>query len=495
MTLATSTDIVAAAGPVPEQRLLQALLRQNLTAFAERCFYELEGNKVWAHNWHLDALAHHLAMVFDGRCRRLVITLPPRSLKSLFASIAFPAWVLGHDPHRRIICASYGRNLTTAHANSFRGILRSGWYRSLFPNTRINPRKDTEEEVRTTRGGYRLTATVGGALTGRGGSIVIIDDAMKADDARSEPLRRSVNSWFDETLLSRLDDKRSDAIILVMQRLHVDDLVGHVLKAGGWTHLNLSAIAAEDMLVPTGGGHHHHRRAGDLLHPEREPQSVLDDLRAAMGSAAFSAQYLQQPVPAGGNMVQWEWFSKWTQLPERKYPAKLVQSWDTASKASELNDYSVGITALVMKDAIYILDVVRARLEYPALKKRIVAEKQKWKADIVLIEDKGSGQSLVQDLRSEHVYVKPVLPEGDKVVRMSACTALIESGAVHIPGSASPWLDEFRNELLAFPNGMHDDQVDALSQLIKWNKTPKLEYTKENLGHLASWHDRASRLT
>lgn len=471
----------APLGAVSQQRLLQALLRQSLGAFAERCFYEIEGGKEYVHNWHLDAIAHHLTMVFEGRCRRLVITLPPRSLKSLYASIAFPAWVLGHDPHRRIICVSYGRNLTTAHANSFRGIVRTSWYKTLFPLMRIDPRKDTEEEVRTTRGGYRLTATVGGALTGRGGSIIIIDDAMKADEARSELQRKSVNAWFDETLLSRLDDKRSDAIILVMQRLHVDDLAGHILKAGGWTHLNLSAIAAEDMFVPIGGGYRYHRSAGELLHPEREPRSVLDDLRAAMGSAAFSAQYLQQPIPAGGNLIQWEWFGHYTQLPDRKYPVQLVQSWDTASKATELNDYSVGITALVHKDAIYILDVVRARLEYPALKKRIVAEKNKWKADIVLIEDKGSGQSLIQDLRADGIFARPIKPEGDKVVRMSSCTARIESGAVLLPVSA-PWKDELRTELLAFPNGLHDDQVDALSQLINWSKRPKLMYTNENIG-------------
>lgn len=475
--------IIAGQSPTDapsEGRLLQALLRQDLGAFAERCFYEAAGGRNYLHNWHLDALAHHLTMVADGRCKRLVITLPPRSLKSLYASIAFPAWMLGHDPHRRIICASYGRGLATAHANSCRSIMRTAWYKALFPLMRIDPRKDTEDEVRTTRGGFRLTATVGGALTGRGGSIIIIDDAMKADDARSDALRTNVNNWFDETLLSRLDDKRSDAIVLIMQRLHVDDLVGHVLIAGGWTHLNLSAIAAEDMHVPIGNGLFHFRKAGDLLHPEREPQRVLDELRAAMGSSAFSAQYLQEPVPAGGNLVQWEWFGRWTQLPEKKdYQTKIVQSWDTASKANELNDYSVGITALIHKEAIYILDVVRARLEYPALKKRIIAEKKHWNADIALIEDKGSGQSLIQDLRADHIYAKEIKPEADKVVRMSWCTAPIESGAVLLPQFA-PWIDEFRTELLAFPNVLHDDQVDALSQLINWART-KSTYTLDHI--------------
>ena len=421
-----------------------------------------------------------MSLVANGSCKRLIINMPPRSLKSLYASIAFPAWLLGHQPDKRIICVSYGRSLTTANANSFRRVIKSAWYQELFPLTRIDPRKDTEDEVRTTRGGYRLNTTVGGALTGRGGSSIIIDEPIKASDGQSEAARNNANAWFDETLLSRLDDKRNDAIIIVMQRLHVDDLVGHVLKKGDWTLLDLAAIAEEDMDVPIGDGQVHHRKKGDLLHPEREPQSVLDEMRTAMGSAIFSAQYLQKPVPTGGNMVKWEWFRRWTTPPEmEKYKTQIVQSWDTASKGGELNDYSVGITAMVRKEEIHILDVVRARLEYPALKKRIIAEKQRYQADKLLIEDKGSGMSLIQDLRKDGVFSVAIKPEGDKVVRMSACSARIEDGCVLLPTTAA-WLDEFRSELLAFPNSTHDDQVDALSQLINWTRT-KSNYTLDNL--------------
>lgn len=466
-----STSTVPGYSHASGRRVLDAVLRQDLGAFTERCFRELEPARSYHHNWHLDAIAHHLELVAKGRCRRLVITMPPRSLKSVSASIAFPAWVLGHDPARRVICVSYGRSLTTAHANGFRAVVNTAWYRHLFPIMRTDPRKDTEEEVRTTRGGYRLTATVGGALTGRGGSIVIIDDAMKASDAASEVARNNVNSWFDETLLSRLDDKRNDAIILVMQRLHPDDLVGHVLKSGEWTHLDLPAIAVEDQYIPIGRGRLFNRQSGDLLHPEREPQHVLDEQKQAMGSMAFSAQYLQRPVPIGGNLIRWDWFRPWHQLPDRDSGrVQVVQSWDTASKAAELNDYSVGITAMVDRKTIYILDVIRSRLEYPALKRRIVEEGRRWKANGILIEDKGSGTSLLQDLRHDQVFALPIQPEGDKVVRMAASSVAIEDGRVLLPASA-PWLDDFQAELLAFPNGSHDDQVDALSQLINWTQS------------------------
>lgn len=419
-------------------------------------------------NWHLDAIAHHLSEVAAGRCKRLIITMPPRSLKSLSASIAFPAWLLGRDPRLRIICVSYGRALTTAHANSFRTIVNSPWYRSLFPAMRVDPRKDTEDEVRTTMGGYRLTATVGGALTGRGGSIIIIDDAMKAIDAQSEVARNGVNAWFDQTVLSRLDDKRNDAIVLIMQRLHPDDLVGHVLQSGGWTHLKLPAIAQHDEEIPIGQGRVYRRRAGALLHPERETQAVLDALQREMGSMAFSAQYQQEPVPITGNLIRWEWFGTWTTLPEAGFAPQIIQSWDTASKAAELNDYTVGITARFYNNTLYILDVVRMRAEYPAVKRRIVQERDRWNATTVLIEDKGSGTSLLQDLKRDGVHAIPIKHEGDKVVRMSTGSAHIEAGAVLLPSTQPHWLDAFRAEVLAFPKGTHDDQVDALSQMINW---------------------------
>lgn len=466
------------------KRVMDAIYRQNLTAFIQRCFYEVNPGQTFLDNWHFQAIAYQLSRVAEGKVKRLLITLPPRSLKSLSASVAFPAWLLGRDPSLRMINVSYGESLATAHTNSFRRIIGAGWYKALFPAMRINPRKDTEKETQTTKGGYRITTTVGGSLTGRGGSIIVIDDPMKAADAMSEAARRKVNSWFDETLQTRLDNKKDDAIILVMQRLHVDDLAGHVLAQGGWTHLDLPAINDTEVNVIIGENTqgeliYHNRPVGDVLHPDREPLKVLEALKRSMGSAAFSAQYQQQPVPADGNMVNWKWFTRYTELPEKLYSMKVVQSWDTASKSHELADYSSCVTALVTKDEIYILDVYRDRLDYPDLKKKIISMKKRFKAETLLIEDKGSGTGLISDLKTDGVRSIGIDPEADKVVRMSTCSAKIEDGGVLLPKDAA-WMKDFKVELLAFPNGKHDDQVDALSQLINWTRK-RSRYTLDNV--------------
>ena len=221
-------------------------------------------------------------------------------------------------------------------------------------------------------------------------------------------------------------------------------------------------------------------KAGEALHSKREPLHVLERMRQTMGTAAFSAQYMQAPVLPGGDMIKWAWFPRYAHQPQQEgYGAKIVPSWDTASKSTQLNDYSVGITALVTKDQIDILDVVRARLEYPDLKRRIVQEKTRWRADTILIEDKGSGTSLIQDLKREYVHTIKINPESDKITRMATCTAQIEAGAVSLP-MAAPWLEAFQAELMVFPKGHHDDQVDALSQLLNWVRT-RSRYSLEHM--------------
>ena len=188
--------------------------------------------------------------------------------------------------------------------------------------------------------GNRLSTSVGGTLTGRGGNLIIIDDPLKPQDAYSEAARESTKQWYANTLLSRLDDKVNDAIIVVMQRLHTDDLVGHLLEQDGWTHLNLPAIAETKHQIPIGPALCHLRQPGDVLHPEREPRAVLDEFKRSMGSLDFAAQYQQEPVAEGGNLIKWKWFSFYDDPPARQADDRIIISWDTAMSSKELSSYS-----------------------------------------------------------------------------------------------------------------------------------------------------------
>ena len=293
--------------PTARRALADGLARDDLYSFTRRVFELVSPGEKLHLNWHIQAMTYQLDRVRRGECRRLIITMPPRNLKSITVSVAFPAFLLGQDPTKKIICVSYSGDLAAKHAADFRTVMESDFYKRIFPETRISPRKNTEFETQTTRRGFRYATSVGGTLTGRGGNVVILDDPMNPKQAMSETSRTNVMEWFKGTLLSRLNMKTEDAIIVVMQRLHVDDLVGNLLEQDGWEHLDIPAIAQEPQRIPLGGGRFYERKVGDVLDPVREPQHVLDELKAAMGTMDFAAQYLQRPVPLEGNLIKREW--------------------------------------------------------------------------------------------------------------------------------------------------------------------------------------------
>ena len=331
----------------------------------------------------------------------------------------------------------------------------------------------------TTRRGFQIATSTGGTLTGRGGDIIIIDDPLKAADAHSETSRVHCQQWCSNTLFSRLDDKVNGAIVLVMQRLHVDDLAGYLIQQG-WKVLELPAIAEVEQVIQIGPDRFHRRAVGDVLHPRREPREVLDGLKADMGSYNFTAQYQQAPVPAGGNMIKWEWFGFFSEPPPMCAGTK-IQSWDTAWITSELASYSAGITALIDKTGtIWVLDLVRGRWQFPEVESEIIKAAHCHRPKSILIEDHASGIGLQQRLKRQGFPIIPFKPKDDKVMRMYAHTATLEAGKVLLRKGA-PWLDEFRCELLAFPHGKNDDQVDALSQLMTWNERPKHTYSIQPL--------------
>ncbi len=346
--------------------------------------------------------------------------------------------------------------------------MQSEWYRELFPDTRIDPRKDTEQELRTTRRGMRYATTVGGTMTGRGGDIIIIDDAMKASDDLSEAVRNGVNSWYSGTVVSRHDNKLTGITIIIMQRLHEDDLVGHVLREGAedWVHLNLPAIAEEEAFIQIGPGRFHHRRIGDVLNPAHEPLHILEELRRTMGSERFEAQYQQRPVPPGGAMFRRGWL-RMTRPQWLDRPDEIIISIDTASKGHDRADWSVATVWAARGEAMHLLHVERARLEYPDLKRMVISLRRQWPRAVILVEDAGVGPALHRDLEEEGFGVIAIRVERDKKSRAMGETAFFESGCVSIEPDAS-WRDIYVTEMLAFPGGRHDDQVDSTVQAINW---------------------------
>jgi predicted phage terminase large subunit-like protein len=464
-----------------QQELLRAFLRTDLYAFVQKVFETVNPGVTFSRNWSIEAVTHALQNVVSGETKRLIINIPPRNLKSICASVALPAFLLGHNPTRKVICVSYSDDLTSKFSNDCRAVMRSDWYQQTFPRARIDKAKDTEAEVRTTERGYRLATSVGGTLTGRGGDVIIIDDPIKPQDAQSKSVRDKTVQWYENTLLSRLDDKVHGAIVVVMQRLHLDDLAGHLLERGGFEHLCLPAIAEKKETIQLGNGRAHTRHIGDVLDPVREPLSALEQQRAAMTPLVFSAQFQQSPIPLEGNLIKRDWirYFKGT-LPPREGDYFVI-SWDTAMKSSELADYSVGTVWRVQDrgNRINLVDVFRGRFEYPELVAAALELWRKWKVDwantYLVIEDKGSGSSLIQSLKREriHAHQHHGKLEGDKVMRLTAQAAQFHAGVVHFREDA-PWLGELMAELLGFPGVRHDDQVDSISQalaFISWRES------------------------
>lgn len=453
----------------PAVAALRAATRDDFLTFLSRAFAELHPGERLHPTWPLEAIAARLHTIDRNGGARLIVNLPPRSLKSITVSVAWVAWMLGRDPRLKFVCASYANELSEKHARDCRRLMLASWYQSVFPRSRLE--RLASHDLVTTLGGGRYATSVDGSLTGLGGDIIIVDDPLKPGEAPSAAARAAVKEWYSSTLQSRLNDKRTGSIIVVMQRLHEDDLSGHLIEGQGWDHLRLPAIAEEEEIIPLLNGRVHRRRSGEVLDPDREPLEVLEGLQRALGSALFAAQYQQAPVPAAGLSIRREWLTPYDEAPVKSGGDQIVQSWDCASKDGVNNDWSVCVTALVRVRKIYVIDVFRAKLQFPELRRSAIRLARDYAADTLLIEDAASGAQLIQVLRKDEPadVPRPIAqtPRGDKASRVAGATSKFENGEVLLPREA-PWLSEFQRELLGFPVARHDDQVDAIVQLIQY---------------------------
>lgn len=441
---------------------------KHFTTFLGQSFHTVNPGAEYLHNWHIDAIAEYLEAARRSEITRLIINMPPRSLKSVCVTVGFSAWLMGKDPRTRILSASYSHALSVKHALDTRLVLSSAWFQRNFPECRIARGENQKQKLVTTLRGFRFATSVGGTATGEGGDVLIVDDPLNPTQALSKTMREHANTWFDQTFSTRLNDKKTGRIVVVMQRLHPEDLSGHLLAKGGWEHLKLPAIAEAKQVIHFGRMPPKVRKTGDILHEAREGIELLARAKNELGSFAFAAQYQQEPLHADSAMLAAHWIKRYDHPPETF--GRIIQSWDTAIKAHRKNDASACLTFGEHEGNHYLIDVLTLRAEYPELKRTLIQQAKRWDANTILIEDRASGQSLLQDLFRETRL--PLIPRNvkvDKITRLAQISPNIEAGRLHLPKRA-PWLAEFEAELFAFPHAPHDDQVDALTQYFNWQR-------------------------
>ena len=446
--------------------VVRTLYLDYLVCYVMRAFTELRPGATFHMGFAIRAICHQLERVARGEVRRLMIVMPPRHLKSHCASVAFPVWLLGQDPSARIICMSYGQDLSETFSRDSRRLIEAPWNQAVFPGLKLDPKRSAVSELRTTQNGYRIATSVGGAVTGKGADILILDDPSKAEDIASQTKRDKVWDWFTGTAMTRLDNPRTGAVIVVAQRLHEDDLPGRLLAAGGWEVLELPAIETHERVIDLDQGMEYTRRPGDVLLPDHMGKAEFEAKRREMGTRAYEAQYQQAPTPAGGGIVRTEWFGTIPQNLRRSDYEAIVQSWDTAAVPGESNDYSVCTTWGLLGPYVDLLDVHRQKYLQPDLLRVAAKLRATWKPALLIVETIGSGRGVFDHLRRQsHSNIRSYKPKDSKVERLSIQSPKIERGEVRLPQSAQ-WKEAFLSEVAAFPNGKHDDQVDNMSQVL-----------------------------
>jgi len=296
---------------------------------------------------------------------------------------------------------------------------------------------------------------------------LIIDDPHNPTQINSSKMRNKAIEWYEQTFVTRLNNKNNGAIVLVMQRLHEDDMSGHLISSGGWELLKIPAIAEKDFEYNLNNNKYFFGN-GQLLSPKTDKMQILQNLESEIGSRNFAAQYLQTPLPASCNLLSESDISYYETMPDAV--AYFVISWDTAIKVSEHTDYSVGTCWAVANDHFYLISMIRQKMTYPLLKNEVQKQADKYKPKYLLIEDKASGQSIIQDLRlMGYSNIKPIKPVGDKVTRFASVVPMFQGGRVLLPKN-STFNSILLKELTSFPNSIHDDIVDSVSQFLIFAK-------------------------
>lgn len=452
----------------------------------------LEPATPYLHNWHIDAISEYLEAVTAGQITRLIINMPPRYMKSIAVSVLWPTWVWIEKPWLRSLFASYSQSLSTKHSLDRRTVIQSPWYQERW-GSRFSLADDhnLKTEFTNNHRGHMIATSVGGTATGKGGDVLGVDDPVNPKEAHSDALRVAANTWFDQTFYTRLDNKKTGAIVVVMQRLHEQDLSGHLLQQGGWEHLKLPAEAKDrQTIVFPLSGRTVEREPGDIIWPEREGPEELAQTKRALGTYGYAGQYDQDPAPAGGGILKRHWWRYWqpkganlppvpVRLPDGTIELRQavdlpddltdhLQSWDMAFKDTENSAYVVGQVWAYRGADKFLLDQVRDKMDFVATEAAVQMLTAKWPQAIAkLIEDKANGPAIISRLQHKIPGIIAI-PAGDsKESRTHAVAPEIEAGNVYIPHPAVwPWVDAFLHEASTFPASTYKDQVDAMTQAL-----------------------------
>ena len=393
-------------------------------------------------------------------------------MKSISVAVALPAWTWTIQPQKRFLFASYAASLSVRDSVKCRRLIDSKWYKEHFGEVfKLTGDQNQKQRFENDKTGSRIATSVDGALTGEGGDIIIIDDPHNVREAESSAVREGVLDWWDQAMQTRLNDPKTGAFVIIMQRVHENDLTGHILRNeyNEWDHLCLPARYELGHPSPTKSSLNFtdpRTKENELLWPERVDHKTLDSLEKSLGSYASAGQLQQRPMPKGGGILKAEWWVPWEKedLPEIEY---IIQSWDTAFSTKEKTSYSARTTWGVFRrhgqvNAI-VLDMWYDRVTYPELRAIAQEAYYEFEPDAVLIEKKASGQSLLQDLRMAGIPVIPYSPDRDKEARAHAASALLEDGRIFFPYDKK-WSKNLIDICAAFPAGDNDDIVDTCTQ-------------------------------
>jgi predicted phage terminase large subunit-like protein len=449
----------------------RALIKKGgLKKFIELSWHQIEPGKTFMPGWHIDAICEHLEAISKGQLTRLVINIPPGCMKSLTACVFWPAWVWTFRPETKWIYASYSMALSRRDNLRMRRLIESEWYRSRFGDV-FKPLDDNWGTAKfvNDRAGFRLCTSVDGTVTGEHADVQVCDDPIKPQDISKSSLNNCLE-WWNETMSSRMVDFQESARVIIMQRLHVNDLAGEMLRNGGYEHLCLPMEFEKRSICTTSIGFKDPRsKEQELLWPQRCSVESVAEIKKGIGTErGIAAQLQQHPVPHSGAIFKKNAIKHYLTPPSTP---SIITSWDCTFKESG-SSYVVGQVWGVSHDHEHyvLLDQVRARMSFSETLSAIRKFALKYPfCSAHIIEEKANGSAIIDMLRDEIPSLKPVLPEGGKEARAHAVEGLWSAGRVLLPDPGSaPWVNDFIQEVLEFPSSINDDQVDAMTQALTW---------------------------